>query len=149
LYIIAGVSPEKSKILCERYPKIFRASDFQQEPIDMWGFECNDGWFELLDTLCNKIQSHIDWRSKNVQDPEALSNLQVVAEQVKEKFGCLRFYVSGGDDITDAFISFAEAMSQKTCETCGMPGQQKSISGWVHVACDPCFEKKAWRKNLI
>jgi hypothetical protein len=139
------MSPEKEKILCEKYPKIFKSSQHNDEPIEMWGFECNDGWFELIDTLCNKIQSHVDWRSKNLQDASELEDLQVKAEQVKEKFGGLRFYVSRGDDIIDAFISFAETMSMKICETCGQPGQQKNVSGWIHTACDPCFEKRAWR----
>lgn len=139
------MSPEKEKILCEKYPKIFKASDFNSEPIDMWGLECDDGWFDLIDTLCNKIQSHIDWRSKNIQDVEELSNLQVVAQQVKEKFGGLRFYVIGGDDITESFISFAETMSLKICETCGNPGKQQGDRGWIHTACNPCFEKRARR----
>ena len=141
------MSPEKEKILCEKYPKIFKIEKIN-EPLGIWGVECDDGWFELIDTLCNKIQSHIDWRARNVQDVSIIDNLQVVAEQIKEKFGGLRFYVTGGDDATDAFISFAETISLKTCENCGHPGQQKSISGWIHTACDPCFEKRAWRKML-
>jgi hypothetical protein len=139
------MSPEKEKILCQKYPKIFKLPGDGNQPIDMWGLECEDGWFELVDTLCGKIQSHIDWRSKQIQGVEELKNLQVVAEQIKEKFGGLRFYVRGGDDSTDAFISFAEVMSLKICETCGNSGKQQSVSGWVHTACDPCFEKRAWR----
>jgi hypothetical protein len=141
------MSPEKEKILCEKYPKIFKSSEFNKEPIDMWGLECDDGWFDLIDTLCGKIQSHIDWRSKTVQDAEQLDDLQVVAQQIKEKFGGLRFYVTGGDDTTDAFISFAETMSVKICETCGQPGKQQGDRGWIHTACDPCFQKRAWRKT--
>lgn len=136
------MSPEKEKILFEKYPKIFKKEDAS----GFCGFECYDGWFELLDTLCNKIQSHIDWRTKNIQDLAAAHDLQVVALQVKEKIGGLRFYAGGGDDVTDAFISFAETMSQKICETCGNPGKQQGDRGWIHVACDPCFEKRAWRK---
>ena len=141
------MSPEKEKILCQKYPKIFKFPGDVNEPIDMWGLECDDGWFELIDTLCDKIQSHIDWRSRDIQDAETAENLQVVAEQIKEKFGSLRFYVRGGDDTTDAFISFAETMSLKICETCGQPGKQQSGRGWIHTACDPCFEKRAWRKT--
>ena len=142
------MSPEKEKILCQKYPKIFKSRSNSEQPLDTWGLECDDGWFDLIDTLCGKIQSHIDWRSKNFQDIEQLEELQVVAEQVKEKFGGLRFYVSGGDDTTNAFISFAETMSHKICETCGNPGKQQGDKGWIHAACDPCFEKRAWRKTL-
>lgn len=141
------MSPEKEKILCEKYPKIFKLPEVNDGPLDTWGLECDDGWFEIIDTLCSKIQSHIDWRTKNIQDAEQLENFQVVAEQIKEKFGGLRFYVTGGDDITEAFISFAETMSLKICETCGNPGKQQGDRGWIHTACDPCFEKRAWRKT--
>jgi hypothetical protein len=139
------MSPEKDLLLRQRYPKIFKTSTHKDEPLDMWGLECDDGWFELVDTLCSKIQSHIDWRSKNINNAEELENLQVVAEQIKEKFGGLRFYVTGGDDITEAFISFAETMSMKICETCGNPGKQQSFRGWIHTSCDPCSEKRARR----
>lgn len=139
------MSPEKDLLLRQKYPKIFRSSQHENDAVGIWGFECDDGWFELVDTLCGKIQSHIEWRSKNVQDADELEDLQVVAQQVKEKFGGLRFYVVGGDDITEAFISFAETMSLKICETCGNPGKQQSDRGWIHTACDPCFEKRARR----
>ena len=139
------MSPEKDRILRKKYPKIFKDSEYQKEPLEFWGIECDDGWFELIDTLCNRIQSHVDWRSKDVQDAEQLENLQVIAQQIKEKFGGLRFYVTGGDDITEAFISFAETMSYKICETCGQPGRQQDDRGWIHTSCDPCFEKRARR----
>ena len=141
------MTPEKDAILRQKYPKIFKNSEFQQEPIEMWGLECGEGWFNIIDTLCEKIQKHVDRRESNVQDATMLEGLQVVADQVKEKFGGLRFYAHGGDDITDALISYAETISFRVCETCGASGKQHTAAGWVHTACDPCFEKRAWRKN--
>lgn len=60
---------------------------------------------------------------------------QVVALQVKEKFGTLRFYCSGGDTFTDGVASMAEAMSARTCEECGNPGKI-SRSGWLRCLCN-------------
>ena len=141
------MTPEKDILLRQRYPKIFGSPEMKNDAVEMWGFECDDGWFDLLNTLCEKIQSHIDYRSKYIQDAEELSGLQVIAQQVKEKFGGLRFYAVGGDDTTNAYIDLAEAMSLKVCETCGNPGKQQGERGWIHTACDPCFEKRAWRKT--
>lgn len=141
------MTPEKDALLRSKYPKIFARSEYEKEPIDLWGLECGDGWFNLIDSLCNKIQKHVDRRAANIQDATELENIQVVAQQVKEKFGGLRFYVSGGDDITDALISFAETMSFKICETCGNSATQKNVGTWIHTSCDPCFEKRAWRQN--
>ena len=46
-----------------------------------------------------------------------------MADQVKEKFGTLRFYYTGGDDRIDGMVRMAESMSAVTCETCGAPGK--------------------------
>jgi hypothetical protein len=59
---------------------------------------------------------------------------QVVVSQVKEKFGTLRFYYSGGDAHIDGLVSMAEAMSACTCEECGAPGR-RSTGGWISVRC--------------
>lgn len=60
---------------------------------------------------------------------------QVVADQVKEKFGTLRFYYSGGDDFIRGLVSMAEAMSAVTCEVCGKPGKREGQS-WVRTVCE-------------
>jgi hypothetical protein len=60
---------------------------------------------------------------------------QVVATQVKEKFGTLRFYYDGGNDIIDGMVRMAEAMSEVTCEQCGAPGEERG-GGWIVTLCD-------------
>ena len=59
---------------------------------------------------------------------------QVTLDQVKEKFGTLRFYYSGGDDYIRGLVSMAESMSGVTCETCGKPGTSTG-GGWIKTAC--------------
>ncbi len=57
---------------------------------------------------------------------------QVRALQVKEKFGGLRFYYSGGDEKIAAVVSFVEAISYYFCETTGQfenVGYNKK--GWI------------------
>ena len=88
--------------LVKAYPKIFKNVDF--------GIECNDGWYDLLDTLCYTMQRHCDVANTRYiietdkyqfvveGDPEYV---QVVAAQVKEKLGELRFYTDGGDATTE------------------------------------------------
>jgi hypothetical protein len=94
-----------------------------------WGFDCGDGWFEILNQLMGNIQHHIDWRNKK---EEVVT--QVTLDQVKEKFGTLRFYYTGGDDIIDGMVRMAESMSGVTCETCGSPGQRRG-GGWITTLC--------------
>lgn len=101
-----------------------------------WGFECGSGWFNIIDTLCSQIQHHVDWKSKNLP-VEEVESLQVVASQVKEKFGTLRFYYDGGDEVIEGMICMAEAMTGKTCEDCGAPGRRYT-NGWHRTLCNSC-----------
>ncbi len=71
--------------------------------------------------------------------PEAIP--QLVATQIKEKFGDLRFYFRGGDDYCDGVVRMAEAMSAVTCEECGKPGKIEG-QGWVSCRCDDCRGEK-------
>lgn len=59
----------------------------------------------------------------------------VVVDQVKEKFGGLRFYCRGGDEATRGMIRMAEAWASVTCEVCGNPGTPTS-SGWIKTLCE-------------
>lgn len=62
--------------------------------------------------------------------------VQVQAAQVKEKFGTLRFYIDGGDEVTHGMIRVAENMSAHTCEVCGSPGQTRVSGYWHYTSCD-------------
>ncbi len=118
------------ELLCQRYPKMMvNREKSMMETCMCWGFECGDGWFNILDQLMGNIQHHIDWKNKNGEVVH-----QVTLNQVKEKFGTLRFYYSGGDDYIDGMVTLAECMSGVTCEDCGSPGTQNQ-GGWIKTTC--------------
>lgn len=133
------------KQLCEKYPEIFRDRNAHMTQTCMcWGFDHGDGWFRIIDALCSNIQSHINWNNSqrerllvnnphNIKIPDHVQ--QVVAVQVKEKFGTLRFYYEGGDAYIRGLVSMAESMSAVTCDVCGSPGVQRS-GGWIRTLCD-------------
>lgn len=88
----------------------------------------------------NRLEDLPTWLRNYVQDPEYVIEIpplvpQVHAVQVKEKFGSLRFYISGGDDVVHALISMAESMSAITCEVCGDAGKMQT-GGWIRTLCD-------------
>ena len=125
------MTDDKAVELIKKYPKIF--------PEDFY-FECMNGWFELIDGLCYKLQSYID-------DFDSVE--QVIAGQVKEKFGGLRFYLDqGGDDYIYILIKEAESKSVITCEDCGAPGKVQKLGYWLVCRCPTCFVKdEEARKN--
>jgi hypothetical protein len=95
---------ELDALLCQRYPKIF--ADCQRT-------RCREGWFDLIDVLCERLQSRTDRNGAP----------QVVVTEVKEKWGELSFSVKGSNDEQDGMIAMAEAMSARICESCGKPGK--------------------------
>ena len=57
---------------------------------------------------------------------------QIKVQQIKEKFSTLRYYVSGGDEHTNAVISFAEFISGYICEKSGATDDIIRIKkGWI------------------
>ncbi len=113
---------EFEKRMKERFPKMF------SQPYG--GFAVGPGWWPILESLCTNIQHYSDWKEKQ-------GNFipQVTVEQIKEKFGGLRFYYIGGDDVVDGMVRMAESWASHTCEECGVPGQSRG-GGWIKTLCD-------------
>lgn len=149
ILVNGNMNLELQNKLFEKYPKIFPIKEMTKiYPMAMFGIECAGGWYNILDALCRQIQSRIDWRldvnerieqkKKEYSDYDQMPLElipQVVATQVKEKYGTLRFYSYGGDDEIYGMIKMAEAMSATTCEICGNVGKLRGKS-WVYTACD-------------
>lgn len=175
--MVREMRKELDEELCRKYPRIFRDRHGDMRTTAMcWGFDCGDGWYNIIDILCEAIDSHVrqqreqrcaallmnralsrairgdrstlnrlpKWRRDevldNLADPEPQCfpvprKMNVVATQVKEKYGTLRFYHYGGDEYIDGVVAMAESMSARTCETCGAPGELRGL-GWVYTACD-------------
>jgi hypothetical protein len=128
---------ELDEYLCKTYPKMMVNRNLHMTETAMcWGFECGDGWFDILRTLMGNIQHRIDWNNSNFEKgyTQYQQIPQVTLDQVKEKFGTLRFYYTGGDDYISGMVTMAESMSAITCETCGKPGTQ-TRGGWIKTAC--------------
>jgi hypothetical protein len=102
--------------------------------------QCKDGSFELFE---EQMQSIFNPETKEKRKQEIINNKlrtvphlcpQVTVDQVKEKFGTLRFYYSGGDEYISGLVSMAESISAVTCEECGNPGTQVG-GGWITTLC--------------
>jgi hypothetical protein len=140
------MSPEKSKILTERYPRIFNPKGSVGEPFNYYGFECEDGWFDLIDVLCRKIQNHVDHKITRISDEEERENLQLIAVQVKQKYSTLRFYYSGGDEYTSGLVDMTESISGTICETCGDKATVRT-SGWMRNLCNSCHIRGKFKEK--
>ena len=136
------MNKERRDKIIASYNKLYDHKDSSGRHSMRWGFECGDGWLDLIENLSCVIQWHVD--QKQGRDP---TYEQVKVVQCKEKFGSLRFYIYGGDEFIDGAIAMAERMSAHICESCGNPGTLKR-EGWWGVTCDPCeVKKQEVRKN--
>lgn len=144
---------ELEQQLVKTYPKIF--SQYGGDPKQTcmaFGFECGDGWFDLIDTICEAIQNHNEHMNRLWPNLK----FRVVAVQVKEKYGTLRFYnefiyADGLEECdrdklenyikqVNGMISFAEFMSGRICEVCGQKGSLDR-SSFPRCRCKECENK--------
>jgi hypothetical protein len=157
-----------------KYPKLFEGTS-ELEPFNLFGFECNTGWYDIIDKLCYmlyrdyrrgsqelerlkqnlenfkgyvarqrvygntetedtlrlKLESSIAGLSAEVE--EQLKSLPRFT-QVKEKYGTLRVYMDNTSSSDNELITYAELMSECTCEECGNSGRTYML-GWHKTLC--------------
>ena len=140
----------KYEELIQKYHYLFPQEEDSQEPITLFGFECKDGWYNILaglfQTITQDYRHHTRslnyYTSKNDSErikeytelrDQALEKLPMFM-QIKEKFGTLRIYYANGNKEIDRLTDFAEYMSEVTCEMCGNVGQTYTL-GWHRTLC--------------
>jgi len=102
-----------------------------------WGFDCGDGWFDILWKLSTDIEALLETIPEKDRDNFAVN-------QVKEKFGGLRYYCSAPPAISEKIFDLvdkAERLSYETCENCGKPGKPNS-DGWTRTECGACKKRR-------
>lgn len=123
-----------AKKMEERFPKMYGGQ--------YGGFAIGKGWYPIIEQLSSVIQSHIDHKHKRGEECP-----QVIVQQVKEKFGTLRFYYDGGDDFISGAVWLAENMTGHLCEECGGLGTRRS-GGWIRTLCDKHEAERQERQLL-
>jgi len=109
------------------FPNLYQQRHWSmQETCMCWGFP-GDGWEPLIRRLSEKLEP-----------------LGIVAVQVKEKFGTLRFHTewpderfADGERVADKAIQLAMKESSMTCEECGQPGELDERA-WMRTLCAAC-----------
>lgn len=119
------MNKELEKKLIDEFPTFF--VDMYGDPMKTcmaWGCACNDGWFDIIYDACKKIAALDDGTFKFLQ--------------IKEKFGGLRLYCSGGNSEVNKIIGLAEDESYNVCEMCGKRENITTEGGWIQTLCKDC-----------
>jgi ribosomal protein L37AE/L43A len=108
-----------------------------RRPFPMLGVQCGPGWSGLLGKLLDDIAAVVRPTGRTLE-----------IQQIKEKFGGLRFYWVGpfdGDELRriEEAVELAEFRSEATCEDCGARGAMRNSGGWYAVRCDAHAERGA------
>ena len=117
--------------LIQKYRSLFDPEEIihdETKSCMVWGIECDNGWYDILDEMMAKIAS------LNLPPEFTFS-------QIKEKFATLRVYTSYCDERVEKIIEEAEAKSAVTCEICGKPGTVNQ-EGWRRCRCVDCETKR-------
>lgn len=130
---------ENEKTLIQKYPLCWESFGADSAGlVEMFGMECDNGWFDLLDRLMGRINAHLEEKYAAVGRDEYPFRVS----QIKEKYGTLRFYVFGADDAIYRMIHEAETESGRICEQCGKPGFLHTARGgyWLKTLCPKCAD---------
>jgi hypothetical protein len=136
----------------KKYPDLMAKSNQQYIGV-------SKGWHHILDALfstyCRRLESAKTTLKYAMENPDqkytrSIPELEAevaaaqrelpTIQQIKEKFGGLRVYTSGGNAKMDACTNFAEAMASRICEVCGSPGKPRQTS-WIKTLCDKHYQE--------
>jgi hypothetical protein len=133
------MSPELEQKLVEKYPSLF--GDRTKPPTESlmcYGCEHDDGWYDIIDSMCSLIKRHLEGLE---------TDHQYRFTQIKEKFGGLRVYDNWSDDYIRGVIDMAESMSYRTCEVTGKPGELCNNGFWVKTLSPAKMEELGYTKR--
>jgi hypothetical protein len=123
------MSPDLDAKLCADFPQLYSVPHGETSgALSHFGFETDDGWFQIIHDLSARLEVIIGGLSAGERD-------EYYANQVKEKFGGLRFYMNMETEEMRRAIEEAEGRSVVTCEVCGRPGKPTG-RGWVKTLCE-------------
>lgn len=135
------MTPEKEEFFLNTYPSLFEPDSIRKDPRKScmaWGFECGDGWADILNIMFEKIT--------------ALNPSKFHVNQIKEKFGTLRVYWGGNvgkhENAINAIINEAEEKSAITCENCGEPAKCRCVNNWYVTLCNKHLEEYKEKRNI-
>lgn len=121
------------KQLFDDFPLLYEKATDIRSSCMAFGFECGDGWYELIRELSEKLCPLVEKAKRKLSDE---FEFEPKASQVKEKYGELRFYMDYATDEMFDLICEYEDRSGKICEVCGKPGGIDYTQKWLSARCE-------------
>ncbi len=151
--------------LVQEYPEIFR--DWRGDPQHTcmaWGIECPAAWEPAIRAACMTIAHEV----QIVRERHPTLGFRVVADQIKEKWGTLRFYwhsectlwsepvdplpeheaaVNAAHERIHGAICCAEQITALVCADCGTPNSANPRRTMWGNLCERCDTERTARNE--
>ena len=108
--------------------KFIKPDPTLRENLMAFGFECDKGWYKLIEDCFNDIDLWI----RNYK-PEFYEDFRIT--QVKEKFGILTIYANYSPREIETILDYYSIKSCITCEICGKEGRTLEKNRWYKTLC--------------
>lgn len=119
------------------FPHLYRSRHKTMYESGMcWGFQCGDGWFQILYDLSQKLSNYL------IQHPA----VDFEVTQVKSKLGFLHVGLSFHNADLRKLIDLACQQAQITCELTGSQGKlyEDILNCALIVLCDEKAVERGW-----
>lgn len=122
--------------LIKKYPRIFPPRE--NGKVNTNYTSVPKGWLLVLDHMLGAIQHHVDTYT-HVTETESKPVEQVVCIQMKEKFGDLRFYYTGGNAYIAGMVQLATHICSRICSVCSSDCDLGMTVDYIATVCNDCF----------
>lgn len=132
----------RNKKLLKQYPWLYPYNEWTGKKLKdynyefTWADDIPNGWFKSFGMM---MIDEIDQELKRVRS-------YISIQQIKEKFGSLRFYCSAPSGVQDIISKYSHC-SENICVICGKPDVYMIDTGWVSPLCEDCFHKSKYYKD--
>ena len=87
--------------------RLFKKYKFLRKKELAGGFECGDGWYQIIDDMCKELRA-----SSMLRD-------DFVITKVFDKYGDMYVHSRNGNNATRSIIEDAIELSMEICDACG------------------------------
>jgi len=124
---------ELAECLKEFFPIFSRAA--KDGPFEARGFECDEGWYTILDRFGRDLTLLRLRGIKVVQIKQGLGGLRIT---LRYPFWLSKKKIEKAESV----VLDAELASYKTCEACGGRGCRRELTDRTIIRCDMCFKSE-------
>lgn len=136
---------KQNKELISKYPFLMPVNVWTGKPLPNYDYtytlldDMPIGWKKAFGKLlCEDIMNEL-------VESNTLNTYSI--QQIKEKYGTLRWYCSGGTEKIYDIIRKYEHISEFVCITCGKVNVPVINDGWISPQCKSCFNNLAQRRK--